>query len=74
MNENSSKDEIIKAQLGLALSGVDIPVDGVWNEKTRELLEYPEVAKSLGDFVQNNYETYGGGAFSCGASVGRMLN
>jgi hypothetical protein len=74
VNENSSKNDIVKAQLGLALSGVDIPVDGVWNQKTRELLEYPELAKSLGDFVENNYASYGGGAFSCGASVGRMLS
>lgn len=74
VNENSNKEDILKAQLGLALSGTDIPINGLWDEKMQELFEYPELAKSLGDFVQNNYETYGGGAFSCGASVGRMLN
>jgi hypothetical protein len=74
MNENSSPADIKKTQLGLALSGENIPVDWVWNDKMRELLEYPELAKSLGSFVENNYGSYGWGAFSCGGSVGRMLN
>lgn len=71
---NSNSTDIKKAQLWLALSGVNLAVDGVWNDQMRELLEYPELAKSLGNFVENNYWSYGGGAFSCGASVGRMLN
>jgi hypothetical protein len=73
-NANSSPDDIKKAQLWLALSGTNLAVDGVWNDQMRELLEYPELAKSLGNFVENNYSRYGSGAYSCGASVGKMLN
>lgn len=74
VDQNSSPENIKQAQLGLVLSGVNVPVDGVWTEQMAELLEYPALARSLGNYAQNNYLTHAGGKFSCGASVGKMLN